>query len=402
MVLPFDQSRERVSMSVDAVLSGDARYNVTACRAEDLLDSLPDGCVSLIVTDPPYFKVKDDAWDRAWKKPDEFLGWIGGVFDKFRRVLAPNGSLYVFASPQMAWGVEGEVRKRFDVLNAITWSKPTGRSAGTCKEDLRGFFPDSERVIFAEQFGADSKALGASGYDAKCNELRGSVFEPLRASFDAERLRSGLTSAQIQDGMFARTGVRYTFDRHTFSRSQWEMPTPEQYAAAQDLFAASGEPAGAPYFPEAYESLRERFEELRVEYLRRREAHETLRRPFTVSAEVPYTDVWAYPTVQRYDGKHVCEKPWQMGLDIIRASSRPNDIVFDCFAGSGCFPAAAVALGRRAIACDMSEEWANATRERCARALESPEAAQSNRKASAPKRQRRQSEAPLFDLGKVA
>ena len=32
------------------------------------------------------------------------------------------------------------------------------------------------------------------------------------------------------------------------------------------------------------------YEDLRLEY-------EDLRRPFSVSAEVPYTDVWTYPTV---------------------------------------------------------------------------------------------------------
>jgi adenine-specific DNA-methyltransferase len=41
-------------------------------------------------------------------------------------VLAPNGSLYCFASPQMAAMVECVVAERFDVLNSLVWVKPNG------------------------------------------------------------------------------------------------------------------------------------------------------------------------------------------------------------------------------------------------------------------------------------
>jgi DNA modification methylase len=128
----------RNTNSVRAVVNGDEKFHVKACRAEALLDELRDGCVSLIVTDPPYFKVKDEEWDRAWKNPREFLAWLGGIFDRFRRVLAPNGSLYVFASPQMEWSVEGEVRKRFEVLSTPVWAKPIdGYEAGDSVQSAR-------------------------------------------------------------------------------------------------------------------------------------------------------------------------------------------------------------------------------------------------------------------------
>lgn len=34
-----------------------------------VLPDLPDNSVDLILTDPPYFKVKGDAWDNQWDKP---------------------------------------------------------------------------------------------------------------------------------------------------------------------------------------------------------------------------------------------------------------------------------------------------------------------------------------------
>ena len=94
------------------------------CR--ELLAEINDSSVDLIVTDPPYFKVKGDAWDWQWDKPEQFLAWMGTLCDEWQRVLKPNGSLYVFASPRMAWGVEGEVRRRFNVLTNIRWIKADG------------------------------------------------------------------------------------------------------------------------------------------------------------------------------------------------------------------------------------------------------------------------------------
>ena len=359
-------------MSTADVLSGARRWHIETCRAEELEPRLPDGCVDLILTDPPFHKVKDLAWDREHATADAFLRWIGKRLAAWRRILASNGSLYVFASPAMAWGIEGKVREHFSVLTNIRWAKPPHSTKAEMfrKEDLRAPFPASETIIFAEQKGSDALALGESRYAAKCDELRGFVFEPLRAYFDAERKRSGLRSDQIQAGMFARTGARYVFDRHTFSRSQWELPTAEQYAAARDLFNAEGNPEGAPYLRVQYEDLRRQYEDLR--------------RPFTVSAEVPYTDVWTYPTVQAYPGKHPCEKPPEMALDIVRASSRPGGLTLDLFGGSFVFSAAAVALGRRAIACDMDPHWCEVGRERCRLAEETGQIVTRARRAPKP------------------
>jgi len=345
-------------MTLANVLSGEARYHVACCRAEELEERLPDGSVSLILTDPPFHKVKDLAWDREHKTAGGFLDWIGERFRAWRRILAPNGSLYVFASPAMAWGVEGKVREHFEVLTNIRWAKPPHSTKAEMyrKEDLRAPFAASETIIFAEQKGSDSIALGESQYGAKCDELRGFVFEPLRAYLDGERQRAGLDRAACD----AACGNQMS--GHYFSAVQWALPTAPNYAKLR---------AAAPgFFLRTWEDLRAQYEDLR--------------RPFSVSSEVPYTDVWTYPTVQRYPGKHPCEKPPKMALDIVRASSRAGGIVADFFSGSGVFAAAAVALGRRAIACDMDPHWVGVTSERCARAEETGDVARVSRPAKPP------------------
>jgi len=340
-------------LAVSEVLAGERTFAVHHSDASALAATLPDGCASLLWCDIPYHGAIDAAWDNVWPSDADFLAAVAGWCAEWRRILAPNGSLYLFASPAMAWAVEGVVRQSFEVLTNIRWVKPAHSTKAEMfvKADLRAPFPASETILFCEQRGSDSVALNRSGYAAKCDEARGFVFEPLRAYFDGERRRSGLSSAQIQEGMKARTGVRYTFCRHTFSRSQWEMPTPEQYAAAQDLFNAEGAAEGRPY-------LRADYEALRADY-------EALRRPFFAVPERPYTDAWTFPTVQAYEGKHPCEKPAEMCEHAVLTSSRPGDLVVDLFGGSGAMGSAALANGRRFLGGDADAHWADHARRRC-------------------------------------
>jgi adenine-specific DNA-methyltransferase len=325
--------------------------------------------VDAIVTDPPYFKVKGEGWDRQWGKPAEFLAWLDVVLAECQRLLRPNGSLYLFASPRMAARVECLVGERFNVLNRLTWRKEQARHKQASKEALRSFFPQSEAIIFAEHYGADSAAKGESGYGAKCDELRGFVFEPLRAYLDGERRRAGVERPEIE----RETGTQMF--GHWFSRVQWALPTTKHYATLQRLFNSSCNGSGPQYLRREYEDLRREYEDLRREYedLRReyedlRREYEDLRRPFNVSADVPYTDVWDFPAVAYYPGKHPCEKPLEMMRHIVTVSTRPGDIVLDPFMGSGTTGVAAVQEGRFFVGIELEPEYHRIAQARIAHA----------------------------------
>jgi len=276
------------------------------------LRGLPDSSVDLLVTDPPYFRVKGEPWDRAWDTPSAFVAWLGIVADEWRRVLKPNGSLYCFASPKMAARVEVMLGERFNVLNGIAWNKgDAGIHRRACKEELRAYFPATERIVFCEQYGADNAAKGEAGYVAKCDELRGLIFEPLRAYLVGERDRAGFASTAAVDAEWQKMrGSKGRMAGHWFGVSQWELP----------------------------------------------------------AAEDPYTDAWTFKTVQAGRGKHSCAKPWDMAIHIVNASSRPGAVVCDPFCGSGVFLEAAAALEREAWGNDGCKHWADVTR----RAVASP------------------------------
>ena len=85
-----------------------------------------------------------------------------------------------------------------------------------------------------------------------------------------------------------------------------------------------------------------------------------------MTADVPYTDVWTFPTVQHYKGKHPCEKPLAMMEHIIRASTRPGAVVLDCFTGSGATGEACLNLGRQFIGIEKDATYAAQARRRLA------------------------------------
>jgi len=330
-----------------------------------VLPTLEESSVNLCVDDPPYFKVKDEPWDRQWDKPDGFLAWIGQLCAQRQRVLTPNGSVYTFAAPRMAWRVTAEVARYFNVLNEVVWVKGdmngNGQHSKMDKDTLRAFFPQTERIIFAEHHGAEGYAKGEAGYGLACDRLRGFLFEPIRAYLDGERRRAGLTQNQVNE----ICGTASMAGRHYFSQSQWCMPTPEHYATMQAGFNRLGaSPNGdGEYLRRDYEYLRRDYEYLRRDY-------EDLRRPFNASPDVPYTDVWEFETVYPYPGKHPAEKPVALLEHIISASSRPGDVVLDCCAGHGTTAIAARNLGRRVILVEQSELWCRKIVQRLARSMD--------------------------------
>jgi site-specific DNA-methyltransferase (adenine-specific) len=319
----------------------------------EVLPTLADNSVDLIAVDPPYFKVKDDAWDRQWRAPAAFVEWVGRLCEQWQRMLRPNGSLYVFASPRMAGQVEQEIGRRFTVLNHIVWHKPVNRSQRASKEALRCYFPASERIIFAEHKGADRMAKGETGFEGECERVKGFTFEPLRAYLDGERQRAGVSPGQLEIYFAAHGWPRFA-TRHMFTRSQWAMPTKETYERVRQ---ALHDLVGGEYLPREYAYLRRDYEYLHKDYTRLRRQYEHLRRPFGVTREMLYTDVWSMNAPASTNRLHPAQKPLAMMRQIVTASSRPGAVVLDCCMGSGTTGVAAVMEGREFIGVESDARY---------------------------------------------
>jgi site-specific DNA-methyltransferase (adenine-specific) len=77
-----------------------------------------------------------------------------------------------------------------------------------------------------------------------------------------------------------------------------------------------------------------------------------------MDASKEFTDVWTFPSVRPYKGKHPAEKPEAMLEHAIAATTFLGDIVLDCFGGSGSTALAALKLKRRTVSMEIEPTWA--------------------------------------------
>ena len=327
---------------------------ITLVNADSLeyLKTIPDNSIDLVATDPPYFQVKQNAWDNQWDNSAEFLAWLDEMLCEFWRILKPNGSIYLFCGHALSADTEILIRSRFNVLNNIVWTKPSGPWNKARKSDLRKYFGSTERIIFAEHYGSEGYAKGNAGYATKCAAARKEVFKPLIDYFRDAKNKLDIKAKDINQA----TGTQMC--SHWFSDSQWALPSADNYAKLQALFKAKGEELQVSHaeLADQYGELQKEYQELTASYDELKAQYQSLRRPFSVSKEVPFTDHWHFKSVQYYPGKHPCEKPAPLMEHIISSSSREGDVVLDAFGGSQSTGKACLKLGRKYIGIELEEE----------------------------------------------
>lgn len=295
----------------------------------EVMAEMPDQSIDLIATDPPYYRVKKDAWDNQWSSQEEFLQWMEACVVEFARLLKPTGSMYLFSGPRLASTVEMIINRHLQVENHIVWYKPSGMHKRQNKASLRRYFPASERIIFAV-----SKALSESKAQHKAiAEACAPLIDYLREALK----QSGLTQSEVDRNLETHMAG------HWFGRSQWRLPSKEHYQALQRLLNGR---------------LSRSYEDVKAEYERLvSAASRPVRRPFDVSGSEWYIDVWNCQPVQYYPRKHPCAKPLPLMEHIITSSSLPGQLVFDPFMGGASSGLAALNTDRRYIGCEQDQVY---------------------------------------------
>lgn len=322
--------------SLQSIIKNISNDNIEINNSEAILlkgDSLsiikkfPDHSISLILTDPPYHTTKKGNifGDTAFSTDDDYLAWLEEYIMEWKRILKPSGAIYCFCSPKISSRIELLFMKEFNILSQIVWTKPNeagfdGWKQKMKKEALRQWYPQSERIIFAEP------------------SYKGNLKSTYFGNFlKDKRLSINMTAHKLAE----LTGF-YGKVNHGGAISNWEagrnIPNEEQYNKLCNILTKHG----VSYMPNYSDVIR----------------------PFNINKNVEYTDIWNFKTVRAYQGKHPAEKPLDLLEHAILASTLPNDIVLDCFSGSGNTSIAALNTNRKSIAIEIENKWIESAKEK--------------------------------------
>jgi site-specific DNA-methyltransferase (adenine-specific) len=303
----------------------------------ELMKNIEDNSINLICIDPPY-NIKKASWDK-WKNVSDYVSFMGEVFKECRRVLKDNGSFYFFHNDflQMV-ELQNFINKNTDFVfkQMIVWNKKfegywNQLNAIVSSEDNRNYSKQAEYCLFYTV--PDVSGWDRTGLESVKLDINN--FKPLRQYFKDFQTALGMNKKQIME----RVGQRAD---HPFrwGSSQWDMPTKETY---DDLFK----------LPLKHEFIRKEYEEVRKEYEELRKEYEELR--YTFNNQKSHHSVWNYEIAKNIG--HCTPKPLDLIENIIKHSSNENDLVLDCFMGSGTCGLACKNLNRNFIGIEKDDNY---------------------------------------------
>lgn len=313
----------------------------------DFLRGMPEGAVDLVLTDPPYFRVVADKWDRQWASLADFQKWCGEVGREMRRVLKPSGALVWFGDDKSIAYVQTELDKYFSLVNSCVWKKPSVAGSKGILHN-RCFTSCSERFLYYEQksaIGAPATGLVAIHSSSECFA---SVKAYLRSELRAFMAARGLATAKDAERLLTQT-LGHTAHKHYFCDSQFALPSAENYARLQSL----------GYWSRAYEDLRAEYDAQRAEY-------EAGRRAWS-----PHRDALDVLEFAVCPGElHPTQKPLPLWCYLLERAARPGGVVLDPFSGSGTTAIACHKLGLDFVCCERDAGYWRASCERLAKERE--------------------------------
>lgn len=339
-------------------------YRIVEGDAIEGLRELPDGLARCCVTSPPYWGLRDygvDGQIGLEGSLEEYLERIVQVFREVRRVLAPDGTLWLNLGDSYAHsgGDRGDTRagfnrryhgKEFRTDKQAETAFPESRiprPAGLKPKDLIGV---PWRVAFALQ--ADGWWLRSEIIWSKNNPMPESITDrPTKAHehvfllsraakyfYDADAIREELA------GNYPPNHARTIFDN---------VPPPPPGQPRHRGLRKVPVPAG-------WDTKRSR-EQGSIELVGRREDPEY--QEMDVKPGRNRRTVWEIPT-EPFPEAHFATFPTALVEPCIKAGSEEGDITVDPFAGSGTTGVVALRLNRHFVGVELNPEYAEMARRR--------------------------------------
>ena len=321
------------------------KINIVKLIKGDCLDKLKqieDKSMNLVLIDPPYNISKAD-WDK-WKTIDDYVKFMGQVFLECQRVLKDNGSFYFFHNDfeQMA-ELQHWIKKntKFIFKSLITWDKLTNADTvqiGSLAKgygNLRNYFSGStsEYCVFYTLTDDD-----ISNNYPLCRKYSKDVLDYI-----------GLNLKQINTRLSNRKAEHFFYWKST----QWGMPTEDTYNELINTFNINNMENYIEYkeLEQLFNIERYSFNKpnVKIKGTKLDELKDNLRN---------ITTVWNFDRPKsNYKLGHITPKPVNMIKHIIEVSSNEDDMVLDCFMGSGTCAEACLESKRNFIGIELDSDY---------------------------------------------
>ena len=305
---------------IDTIICGDSL---------EVMRGVEDKSVKLIVADPPYNIGKAE-----WDKIDNYIEWCQSWILECQKVLADNGSFYIFHNDFMQIiDLASMIRDKTEFVfkQLISWDKKHDNgfaiqrlANGTMRNYYGGFTEYILYYTFQDETGLTTVMLDTNN------------FPSMRGYFKALQEWLGLNLKAIN----RKLGHRKAEHCFYWKTTQWDMPTAETYQELIDGFEIDHWRG----FRE-YESLRQEYESLRY----------TFNLTWVNDDLSGNANVWNYPNEK--NAQHPTQKPVALIENIIKHSSNEGDVILDPFAGSCTTAVACKNLNRRYICIEKEQEY---------------------------------------------
>ena len=269
------------------------------------MKQVPDKYFEVIYIDPPYFEVKGE-FDFIWKSFDDYLQWVETLAVEFKRILADNGSLFIWGHAKKIAYTQIIFDKYFNLENSLVWEKKDSMQYQYYSPDLaRSFNTHNERCLFY------SNVVDMTGLEMITEEYI-KPKNPFALYLRDEFKKANVTNKEIAALFPSKTGGL------TGCVSNWlngdNVITEEQYLKIKEFL--NGE-----YLHREYEYLRREYEDKR--------------RPFNNYSKL--TDVLTFSQQSHItrDYDHPTQKPPTLTGELLRVVTRADSKVYIPFCGSG-------------------------------------------------------------------
>lgn len=269
----------------------------------DVLRTLPDRSVDLVILDPPYWKVVNEQWDFEWRTKQDYVEWCMRWIPEVSRVMKRSASLYMFGyTRNLIYLYQHLVEQNLVFRQEIMVDKGK-RSLGGRKTSTYKMFPNVTETIWFFTYNP----------------------KPFIREFLKERqLTLGLKAFEINQRLGVKTNGGGVWSLYTGNNILAQVPTKEMWGRLQEVLD----------FSLPYSEIGQTF-----------------------NIELGHTNVWS--DINFYEEKryHRTQKPVKLMERIIKASSNEGMVVLDPFMGSGSTALASRNLDRHFIGIETDRSF---------------------------------------------